>query len=197
MEHAKSPSWLQELLDDTEARDQNHLLEMNKLCADQALAAIAVMEEKIAEVEQIAQQEIDLVISWKDSETTKLQNKINWLSFNLEKFVRASGEKTIRLPHGRLSLRAGKAKISVVDEAAFMKIAEKKGLIRIKPTENLPDLLKIHEFIRQHGFPPAGCSYTPATVNFSFKTTKGEQDVEQSSKAGTAVEPADQIEAAA
>ena len=78
-----------------------------------------------------------------------------------------------------------------------MQIAEKKGLVRIKPAERLPDLLKIHEFIRAHGFPPAGCSYTPATVNFSFKTKKEEQDVEQSSEAGTVIEHADQIEAAA
>ena len=32
------PPWLQELLDDTEAADQKHLLEMNKLRADQALS---------------------------------------------------------------------------------------------------------------------------------------------------------------
>ena len=36
----KSPPWLQELLDETEVRDQHNLLEMNKLRADQALAAI-------------------------------------------------------------------------------------------------------------------------------------------------------------
>jgi len=51
-----------------------------------------------------------------------------------------------------------KAKVSIMDKAAFMQIAEKKGLVRIKPAERLPDLLKIHEFIRAHGFPPAGCS---------------------------------------
>ena len=191
------PPWLQELVDQTEERDQHILLEMNKLRADQALAAIAVIEEKIAETEQIAEQEIALITNWKESETTKLQNKINWLSFNLEKFVRASGDKTIRLPHGRLSLRAGKAKISVVDEAAFMKIAEKNGLVRINPAEKLPDLLKIHEFIRVHRYPPAGCSYTPPTVNFSFKTNKGEQDVEQSSETRTTDEPADKDKIAA
>ncbi len=80
MENGKSPSWLQELLDETEDTDQHHLLEMNKLRADQALAAIAVIEDKIAEIEQIAQQEIDLITSWKEAETAKLQNKINWLS---------------------------------------------------------------------------------------------------------------------
>ena len=194
----KSPLWLQELLDDTEASDkQKRLLEMNKVRADQALSAITTIEDKIGEIEQIAQQEIDLITNWKESESTKLQNKINWLTFNLEKFVRASGEKTIRLPHGRLSLRAGKAKVSIVDEVAFMLIAEKKGLVRTKPAEHLPDMLKIHEFIRVHGFPPAGVSYTPATINFSFKTKKEEQDVEQPSESRIAVESANQVETAA
>ena len=69
MENGKSPSWLQELLDHTEDTDQNRLLEMNKLRADQALAAIGVVEDKIAEIEQLAQNEIDLITSWKELET--------------------------------------------------------------------------------------------------------------------------------
>src|SRR5208283_1000871 len=96
---SKSPPWLQELLDDTEERDQRNLLEMNKLRADQALAAIAVIEAKIAEAEQIAEQEVALITNWKESETAKLQNKINWLIFNLEKFIRSTGDPTIALAH--------------------------------------------------------------------------------------------------
>ena len=38
---------------------KQHLLEMNKLRADQALAAIALIEEKIVETERIAREEID------------------------------------------------------------------------------------------------------------------------------------------
>src|ERR1700690_1460618 len=95
----KSPLWLQELLDDSEATDNKRLLEMNKLRADQALAAIGVIEDKIAEIEQIAQGEIDLITSWKESETTKLQNKTDWLSFNLEKFIGSTGDSTVTLAH--------------------------------------------------------------------------------------------------
>jgi len=94
-----------------------------------------------------------------------------------------------------LSLRAGKAKVSIVDEAAFMKIAEKKGLVRVKPEEKLPDLLKIHEFIRVNRFPPAGVSYTPATVNFSFKTKRGEEENgNKSSESRIAIESTDTAE---
>ena len=154
------------------------------------LQSIAVLESKIEEVNDIAEHEQKIIVEWQQSETEKLERQIAWLARSCEEFIRASGDKTIQLPHGRLSLRAGKAKVAIVDEAAFMLIAEKKGLARIKPAEKLPDLLKIHEFIRVNGYPPAGVSYTPATVNFSFKTKRGEDNVEQPSEVGIAVEPA-------
>ena len=47
---------------------------MNKIRADQALAAIEVIEEKIVEIKQIAQKEIKLINSWEaaaDNETAK------------------------------------------------------------------------------------------------------------------------------
>jgi len=154
-----------------------------------------VLESKIEEVNGIAEHEQKIITEWRQSENGKLERQIAWLARQCEEFIRSSGDKTIQLPHGKLSLRAGKAKVSIVDESAFMQIAEKKGLVRTKPEEKLPDLLKIHEFIRVHGFPPAGVSYTPATVNFSFKTKKEERDAEQSSKTGTTTEPADQAQA--
>ena len=116
---------------------------------------------KIDEVNNIAEHEQKIIAEWQQSENGKLERQIAWLARQCEEYIRSSGDKTIQLPHGKLSLRAGKAKVSIVDEAAFMRIAEKEGLVRIKPAEKLPDLLKIHEFIRVNRFPPAGVSYTP------------------------------------
>ena len=76
-----------------------------------------------------------ILAEWQKSETDKLERQVAWLARSCEEFIRASGDKTIQLPHGKLSLRAGKAKVSIVDEAAFMQIAEKKGLVRTKPAE--------------------------------------------------------------
>jgi predicted acetyltransferase len=128
---------------------------MSKVRCDQVLQSIAVQEEKIEEVNNIAEHGQKIITEWQQSENGKLERQVAWLARQCEEFIRASGDKTIQLPHGRLSLRAGKATVAIVDEAAFMQIAEKKGLVRIKPEEKLPDLLKIHEFIRVHGFPPA------------------------------------------
>lgn len=173
MENAKSPSWLQELLDDTEARDQKHLLQMNKLRADQALAAIAIIEEKIAEVEQIAQQEIDIVTSWKESETTKLQNKINWLSFNLEKFIRGTGDSTINLAHGVIKVRKSRDKVDIIDLQKFTVIGQRHGLLRHLDAKDEPDMNAIRAFIKVNGGkPPSGVILTPGQPTFSYTTNR-------------------------
>jgi Bacteriophage Mu Gam like protein len=173
MESGKSPSWLQELLDDTETADQKHLLEMNKLRADQALAAIAVIEDKIEEVEQIAQKEIDLITSWKDSETTKLQNKTNWLSFNLEKFIRTTGESTMTLAHGTIKIRKSRDKIDIVDLQKFAVIGQRHGLLRHIDAKDEPDMNAIRAFIKVNGGkPPVGVILTPGQPTFSYTTIK-------------------------
>lgn len=192
---ASEPLWLTEILDAAEKQEIEQKERLSKVRCDQILQSIAVLESKAEEVTDIVEHEQKILAEWQKSETDKLERQVAWLARSCEEFIRASGDKTIQLPHGRLSLRAGKAKVAIIDEAAFMHIAEKKDLVRIKPAEKLPDLLKIHEFIRVHGFPPAGCSYTPAIVNFSFKTKRGDQDVEQPSESRIAAEPTDQVEA--
>jgi hypothetical protein len=190
-------NFLDELLKEAEEADEKKRIQMSKVRCDQVLQSIAVLENKIDEVNNIAEKEQKIIAEWQQSENGKLERQIAWLARQCEDYIRSTGDKTIQLPHGKLSLRAGKAKVSIVDEAAFMLIAEKKGLVRLKPEEKLPDMLKIHEFIRINRFPPAGVSYTPATVNFSFKT-KGEKDNgNESSESGIAIEPANQVEAVA
>lgn len=192
---ATEPVWLTELLDAAEKQEEQHKAQLSKIRCDQILQSIAVLETKTDEVNNIAEHEQKIIAEWQQSENGKLERQIGWLARQCEEFIRASGDKTLQLPHGKLSLRAGKAKVSIVDEAAFMQIAEKKGLVRVKPEEKLPDLLKIHEFIKAHGFPPAGISYTPATVNFSFKTKRGEEEnVEQPSEVGITVRSTDSVE---
>ena len=191
-------NFLDELLKEAEEADDKKRIHMSKVRCDQVLQSIAVLEAKAEEVNNIAEHEQIIIADWQGSENGKLERQIAWLARQCEEYIRASGDKTIQLPHGKLSLRAGKAKVSIVDKSAFMRIAEKEGLVRVKPEEKLPDLLKIHEFIRINRFPPAGVSFTPATINFSFKTKRGEEDnVEQSTETRTTDEPADQTEAVA
>ena len=199
----QSPPWLQELLDQTEERDQHNLLEMNKLRADQALAAIAVIEEKIAETEQIAQQEIDLITHWKEAETTKLQNKINWLAFNLEKFIRATGDATIALAHGTIKIRKSRDKLDIVDLQKFSAVGQRHGLLRHIDAKDEPDMNAIRAFMKINGNkPPLGVILTPGQPTFSYTTNKkgsanGESERTETETGNSGDEQTGQVSAAA
>ena len=178
MENIKSPDWLQELLDAEEVREEMKKLDMNKILADRALAAIAVLESKINEVNDIAEKEITLIQQWNLSELNKLQKKIDWLVWNLSNFMTALGEKTVTLPHGQLKIRMGRDKVSIVDETKFLPIGTRLGLVRTIAAKVEPDLQAIAAFIKTNGGkPPSGVMLTVGQPNFSYKTTKGTSDV--------------------
>jgi phage host-nuclease inhibitor protein Gam len=182
----ESPSWLQELLDDAEAAEEKRALAMNKLLADRALAAISVLEGKMNEVTAIAEQEISLISDWKTSEMLKLQKKIDWLAFNLESFIKVTGEKTVTLPHGQLKMRMGRDKVEVVDMEKFLPVGKRLGLLRHIEAKDEPDLVAISAYVKINGKPPLGVTLTPAQSRFSYKTqgaTNGNCDTEQRDEA--------------
>lgn len=197
----QAPSWLQELLDQEEIREEKQKLEMSKIMADRALAAIAVIESKINEVNEIAEKEINLIQQWNLSEVEKLQKKIDWLVWNLENYMKGTGEKTISLPHGKIQFRMGRDKFTVIDEQKFMVTAQKLGLVRISPAKIEADLLAIANYTKLNGGrPPVGVMLTPAQSKFTYKT-KGSNDGntewnDEQTEAGSASRQTDQAHAA-
>ena len=160
-------------MDQTEERDQHHLLEINKLRADQALAAIAVIEDEISEVEQIAQQEIDLITNWAEEETRKHQNKINWICYSLEKYIRSTGDNTINLAHGAIKLRKSRDKVDIIDLQKFIPIGQRLGLVRRIEEKFEPDMNAIRAYLKTNGNrPPNGVILTPGQPTFSYTTNQ-------------------------
>ncbi len=172
----KSPDWLEELLDAEIEREKDRLIEMSKIKADQALAAISVIEARINEVNDIAEKEINLIQQWNMSEVSKLQKKIDWLVWNLENYMKTTGEKTISLPHGKIAFRMGRDRVEVIDLQKFLPIGQRLGLVRVTPAKTEPDLLAIAAYTKLNGKPPVGVMLTPAQPKFSYKT-KGTNDV--------------------
>ena len=190
-------NFMEELLRDVEAAEERRRLELNRLRADEALGAIAVLESELDQINSMCDQEIQLIEEYRARQIEKLDKRISWLAWNLEQFIRGTDSKTIELPRGELKLRMGRSKLEVVDSDAFMKIAETYGLLRMRPAERLPDLNAIHNYVKLHKSPPAGCALTPATVNFSYKTKgKPNDELERTAEteAGIETEPAGHIE---
>ena len=169
----KEPLWLTELLELAERNEVKQRIEMSKIRADQALTVIASIEEKAAEIEQIAEEEIKLITDWKESELAKLQRQESWLSFQLENFLKTTKESTLNLAHGVIKVRKSRDKVTVVDEEKFLPIGRKLGLVRRIDAKDEPDLNAIRGYLKLHGNrPPSGVIVTPGQPTFSYSTLK-------------------------
>jgi len=181
---SKEPEWLSELLEQAERNEVKQRIEMSKIRADQALTVIASIEEKAAEIEKIAEEEIKLITSWKESELVKLQKKESWLSFQLEQFLRTTGESTLNLAHGVIKVRKSRDKVTVVDEEKFLPVGQRLGLVRRIDAKDEPDLNAIRAYLKLHGNrPPSGVTVTPGQPTFSYSTLKKGTSDEQIERA--------------
>jgi len=179
-------------IDDLLAESEQRELEMNKLKADQLLMAISVLEGKMEDVNKLADDEIQIIESYRETELAKLEKKSSWLAWNLEQFIRSTKDKTMKLPHGALKLRLGRDKVEVSNLDVFMKQAPKLGFLKVIPESYEPDMQKINEYIKSRGIIPDGVSMTPAKTKFSYTTLKGE--AHESSETRTATERVSEVE---
>jgi hypothetical protein len=170
--------FIEELLQESNARREQETVEMNKLMADRMLAAIAVLEGQMEEVNQLVETEIKLLEEYRSSQLTRLDKKRSWLAFNLEGFMRSSGEKTVRLPHGSMKLRKGRDKAIVVALEEFLTVGPKLGLVRTIPEQATPDIQAIVNHIKTIGEIPAGVTFIPADIRFSYSTNGGKDESE-------------------
>jgi hypothetical protein len=88
--------------------DQETKIEMDRLRADQFLAAVAVPEEQMADVNDLVDKEIRLLEEYRSNELSRLDKQRSWLMHDREAFARSSGEKTLRSPHGTIKRRKGR-----------------------------------------------------------------------------------------
>ena len=166
-------NFIEELLQEAEQREQEYKVEMDKLRADQMLAAIEKLDEQMNEVIELAEEEIKLIEDYRKQELEKLDKKRSWLTFNLEGYIRSTGEKTIALPHGQIKLRQGRQKVQVIDMAKFLKIGDRLNLLRKIPESLEPDLSAIQQHIKRTGEIPIGVDVIPGETKFSYSLTRG------------------------
>ena len=170
--------FIEELLLQAEMAEQEKKIEMDRLRADQILAAISKVEEGMAGVNGLCDKEVKLIEEYRANELSRLDKKRSWLVFNLDGFMRSTGEKTLRLPHGSLKLRKGRDKVAVVALEEFLKIGPKLKLVRSVPEQITPDIQAIISHIKTTGEIPAGVEFIPADTRFSYTTNGGPDDAE-------------------
>jgi hypothetical protein len=162
--------FIEELLAEAEVADAKQLIEVNKQRADQLLMAISLLEGRSEEINIMVDAEVALFEEYRSVEISKLDKKITWLAWNLEQYMKGTGEKSLALPHGDLKLRKGRDKIEITDMPTFLKVAGQKGLLRAIPESYEPDMRALTEYAKYSGVTPPGCSLIPASTKFTYKT---------------------------
>jgi hypothetical protein len=175
----QEPLWLTELLQEAEQKEKEHIEEMNRLKADQILAALTVLVHQEETVNELVEEELKLIESYRQSELQRIEKKRSWLVFQIEQYARRQlaqdGTKSLRLVHGTIALRKGRDRIEIENRDEFMLVAKRLGLLRNIPEQSEPDLTAILAHIREKGRIPPGVKLIPAVVNFSYSiTTNGE-----------------------
>ena len=72
---------------ESETADTAYAAEMNSLRADQMLSAVAVLEDQMADVNDLVDKEMQLLEEYRSSELARLDKKRSWLVFNLEGYA--------------------------------------------------------------------------------------------------------------
>jgi uncharacterized membrane protein YqiK len=164
--------FIEELLLESEKAETQQKLEMNKLKADQLLMAIQVLEEKVEDVNKMVDEEIKLIEDYRQNEEERLAKRVRWFAWNLEQFMRASGEKTVNLPHGTMKLRLGRDKVEITDLQQFLNNKSNQEFLKVIPESYQPDTQEIVKYVKRTGDVPDGINLIPAETKFSYTTIR-------------------------
>ena len=123
-----------------------------------------------------ATRKFKIIEDYRSNQMARLDKKRSWIVWNLEGFMRTTGQKTIQLPHGQLKLRKGRDRVAVVAIEQFLKIGQKLGLVKKVPESVSPDLQAILNHVHSTGGIPPGIEVIPAEVKFSYSTNRGSTD---------------------
>ncbi|MFN0157076.1 MAG: host-nuclease inhibitor Gam family protein [Bacteroidota bacterium] len=167
-------TFIDEILLEAEKAEELRRIELDKLRADQLLMAVKVLEGQLADVNRLADDEIQIIEQYRTSEAERVQKKMRWLLWNLEQFMRSTDVKTLTLPHGVLKLRLGRDKVDVTDLNTFLNDPSNQQFLKLVPESYQPNLTTLHDYIKKTGHLPEGVNLIPAEVKFHYSTIKGD-----------------------
>lgn len=132
------------------------------------LWVIRMKEKDIAKVKATAEKLIRDIEVWTDKKISQHQGQIDFLSKQMENYLRQKVIKSLPLPSGTIGLRKQQPKITIVDSDKFYENADASILRRI-PESFEPDLKSIKEKLKTTGEIPAGVEVTEQDAKFFYK----------------------------
>jgi len=165
-------SFIDEMLLEIEANEEKMQLKH----ADFLLKEIAGLNSEISKILKQAEEEKALIEEWSISRSSKLNDRVEWLTRKLQAFMDQEYPETrsLDLAHGQLLRRKQIEKIVVEDLELFMQNNNLSDLITTSPEVIKPDLKKIKAFYQMSKKIPLGTSLVESTDKFSIKIKNGE-----------------------
>ena len=164
--------FIDELLLESEKAEAQQRIEMSKVKADQLLMAIQVLEDKAEDLDKMVDEEIKIMEEYRQTEQERLNKRLRWLVWNLEQFMRTTGEKTVNLPHGTMKLRLGRDKVEITDLQQFLDNKVNQKFLKVIPESYQPDTQEIVKYVKRTGHIPDGINLIPAETKFYYSTLK-------------------------
>ena len=126
--------------------------------AERHLRAIRHWRAEREAIVSHAEGEMQRIQSWMESETAKIDRRIEWHEGGLVAYLMASGKKTVKLVYGTLKRIAGRERVEFWDELYFLAWANqdpsRQKFVRVKCE---PDKRAILDHIKKTGEIPEYC----------------------------------------
>ena len=132
------------------------------------LWVIKMKEQEIAKVKATTEKLIHDIEAWTERKVQQHQGQIDFLSKQMENYLKQSNQKSLALPPGTIGLRKLQDKVQITDEDLFYQKAD-PVLLRCIPESYEPDMKKIKEHIKATGEVPVGIEVTAQDKKFYYK----------------------------
>ena len=129
---------------------------------------IKFIEKELDKHQKVAEKTIKEVSDWFSKKKSQLEGQIRFLCDQMQNYLSIQDLKSLSLPSGKISLRAQKDKVEIIDYDLFYSKALPE-LLRQIPESFEPDLKKIKEHIKTTSEIPEGIDITPQEPKFYYK----------------------------
>ncbi|WP_218696873.1 host-nuclease inhibitor Gam family protein [Mammaliicoccus sciuri] len=134
-------------LEDIEVKESFKVHDLDS--ANWALKKIAAINSKQTEVSKVAENEIEKIKLWEETELNRYEGSKEYLQSLLVEYYKAEKEKDpkfkLSTPYGKVTSRKGTQKWEIPNKTMFINTLKERGfnnLVRIKEEINLADLKK-------------------------------------------------------
>lgn len=166
---------LEECLDELFSKEESEEIRNESLSPEvrftKFLWKINFIEQEIEKHSKVAEETIKEVNDWFEQKKDQLKKQIEFLSNQMQNYLRVQDRKSLALPSGKIGFRIQQDKIEVADPDLFYSKAT-PDLLRHIPESYEPDILKIKSHIKTNGDIPSGVEVSPQAPKFYYKLNK-------------------------